>query len=125
MVRVRTRQCGFLTAELIVGTALLGVALAGLAVTMQGFSMFNRYEWTRQRCIAAAEAQLDSLAATGRPIDETQLKQLWPEVDVVIGRTAGQASWDGLELVRVTATGRADARTVTIRLERYVLRKDY
>ncbi len=59
--------------------------------------------------MAAAEAQLDSLTATGRPIDDTQLKRLWPDVEVVTDRTPGVAPWDGLELVRIAATGRAGA----------------
>lgn len=123
MATKRTKQGGFITTELIVSIALLGLALAGLAVAMQGFSAFNHYAWTRQRCTVAAEAQLDSLAATGKPIDRAERARLWPEVDVVIDRVAGQDSWGGLELVRVTATGRADARKATVRLERYVRRE--
>lgn len=111
-------------AELMVSTALLGMAVAGIAVTIQGATMINRYQWTRQRCVAAAEAQIDSLAATGKPIDEAEIARLWPEVQVTVDRTAGQAVWEGLELVRVTAVGMAGPHAVTIRLERYVS-KDY
>lgn len=118
MTTSNTKQRGFLMTELIVGTALLGVALAGLAVSLQGASMFNQYQWTRQRCVAAAEAQLDSLTATGRPIAETRMKSLWPDVDVAVSR-AGEATWEGLELVRVAATGKAGPRVVTVHLERY------
>lgn len=122
MLRIaeRTRQDGFVLAELAVSTALLGLVIAGLAVSMQGFSMFNQYQWTRQRCVAAAEAQLDSLAATGKPIGEGELKRLWPEVDVVMDRTAGVAPWEGLQLVRITATGTTGARKAAVRLERYI-----
>lgn len=111
-------------AEVIVGAILLGLAITGLAVSLQGFSMMNRYQWTRQRCVAAAEAQLDSLAATGTPIEESEIKRLWPEAKVAVDRSAGQGSWDGLELVRVTATGKAGARAVTVRLERYFARNN-
>jgi type II secretory pathway pseudopilin PulG len=107
-------------AELMVGTALLGMALAGLAVTIQGFSMINQYQWMRQRCVAAAEAQLDSLAASGKLIDEAETQRLWPDVQVTLDRTAGQAAWVGLDLVHVTAVGRAGPHVVTVRLERYV-----
>jgi Tfp pilus assembly protein PilV len=119
MMTSDTRRRGFLMTELIVGTALLGVALAGLAVSLQGASMFNQYQWTRQRCVAAAEAQLDSLAATGGPIEETRMKSLWPDVDVAMDTMIGEAAWEGLEMVRVTATGKAGPRVVTVRLERY------
>jgi type II secretory pathway pseudopilin PulG len=124
MVSDRTKQRGFVMAEVIVGTALLGLAIAGLAVSLQGTSMFNQYQWTRQRCVAAAEAQLDSLAMVGKSIDEAEIKRLWPEVDVAIERTAGEGPWNELDLLQVTATGATGARVVTVRLERY-LAKDY
>ncbi len=120
MVAERIRIRGFVLAELAVSISLLGLILAGLAVSMQGFAKLNHYQWTRQRCVAAAEAQLDSLTATGRPIDDAQLKRLWPEVNVVMDPEAGAGVWEGLTLVRITATGRTGAREVTVRLERYV-----
>lgn len=120
MVVERIKVQGFVLAELAVSISLLGLILAGLAVSMQGFARLNHYQWTRQRCIAAAEAQLDSLTATGAPIGEAELKRLWPEVEVVTDWEAGTGSWDGLERVRIAATGRTGARNVTVRLERYV-----
>jgi hypothetical protein len=107
-------------AELMVGTALLGMAIAGLAVTIQGFSMINQYQWTRQRCVAAAEAQLDSIAALGKTIAEAETQRLWPDVQITLDRTAGQAAWAGLDLAHVTAVGRVGPHVVTVRLERYV-----
>jgi len=120
MVAHRTRQKGVFTAELIVGMALLSLAIVGLTVSIQGISMFNRYEWTRQRCTAAAEAQMDSVVAVGRLIDEAELKRLWPDVDVTAERTPGAGPWEGLERLRVTATGKAGRRAVVIGLERYL-----
>jgi type II secretory pathway pseudopilin PulG len=116
----KMKRHGFLTAELLVATALLGLIITGLAVSMNGFSLFNGYQWTRQRCTAAAQAQLDSITATGAPIDEQELKRLWPKAEVVVETTPGEPPWDGLELVQVTATARAGARQVTIRLTRYI-----
>ncbi len=120
MLLKKMRRHGFLTAELLVATALLGLIITGLAVSMNGFSKFNQHQWTRQRCTAAAQAQLDSIAATGAPIDEQELKRLWPEVEVVVETKPGEAPWDGLELVQVTATGRVGSRGVTVHLARYV-----
>jgi len=115
----KTNRRGFMMAELIVGTALLGLAIAGLAVTIQGFTVINQYQWTRQRCAAAAQAQLDSLAATGKPIEETEMRRLWPDIEVMMNRTAGEAGWAGLDLVHAAATGWAGSHAVTVRLERY------
>ena len=116
--RIRCR--GFLFAELIVSMGLLGLIITGLAVSMNGFSMVNDYQWARQRCTAAAQAQLDSIAATGRPIEPQELKRLWAGVDVATDRTPGVAPWDGLESIRVTASAQAGSKKVTVHLARYV-----
>jgi type II secretory pathway pseudopilin PulG len=122
MVKKRVKCGGFIVAELLTATALLGLLIAGLAISMSGFSMFNRYQWSRQRCVAAAQAQLDSIVARGRPIESQELERLWPHVEVSVDTRPGEAPWDGLELVQVTAVGRpAGSRPVTVHLARYVL----
>ena len=50
--------------KLIVATAVMGLILTGLALAMNGFAKFNRYQLVRQRCIAAALAQLDGCILT-------------------------------------------------------------
>jgi hypothetical protein len=111
-------------AELAVATGLLALLITGMAVSLGGFAAFNRYEWTRQRCTAAARAQLDSLVATGRPIEPQALKRLWPEAEVAVNVKPGAPPWEGLKLVEVTATAPAGARLVKVRLVRYVLRDE-
>jgi type II secretory pathway pseudopilin PulG len=113
-----------LAAELVVATGLLGLIVAGMAVSLGGFAAFNRYLWTRQRCTAAARAQLDSVVATGRPIEPQELKRLWPEAEVTVDVTPGAPPWEGLQRVAVTATAPAGAREVKVRLVRYLLRDD-
>ncbi len=115
--KVRCR--GFLLAELIVSVALLGLIITGLAVSMNGFSMVNDYQWARQRCTAAAQAQLDSLVATGSPIEPVELQRLWRGVEVSLERSPGAAPWEGLELIHVTATTQAGSKKVTVHLARY------
>ena len=116
----RIRCSGFLLAELVVATALLGMIIAGLAVSLNGFSMVNDCQWVRQRCAAAAQAQLDGLAATGRLIEPGELKRLWPGVNVVVDRSPGAGPWEGLELIQVTTTAQAGPRRITVHLARYV-----
>jgi len=123
MQRRRVRCSGFLLAELMVATGLLGLIIACLAVSMNGFSLVNECQWTRQRCTAAAQAQLDSLAATGRLIEPQEIKRLWPGVDVSVDKSAPAAPWDGLELIRVAATAQAGPRKVTVHLARYLRRE--
>jgi hypothetical protein len=122
MDKRRIRCGGFLVAELIVATALLGLIIACLAVSMNGFSLVNDCQWARQRCTAAAGAQLDSLAATGRLIEPQELQRLWSGVAVTADRSPGVGPWEGLELVQVTATTQAGPRKVTVRLARYFQR---
>jgi type II secretory pathway pseudopilin PulG len=120
MSQNRIRCRGFLLAELMVATALLGLIITCLAASMNGFSLVNDCQWARQRCTAAAQAQLDSLAATGRLIEPQELKRLWPGVDVTVDRSPGVVPWDALELVQVTAGAQAGPRKVTVCLARYV-----
>ena len=117
----KTRESGgFLLADLIVGIALFGVLLTGLGVSVAGFSGFNRYQWTRQQCTAAAIAQLESMTATGAPIDSEDAGRLWPRVTVSLDRTPGEGQWAGLERINVKASAQAGPRTVTVELARYV-----
>lgn len=111
---------GFLLAELVVSLALLGLLMAGLAVSMNGFSAFNHSQWMRQRCTAAAQAQLDSLVVTGEPIETSELERLWPDVAIVVERVPGETPWEGFELVQVTAAARPGAKRATVRLARYL-----
>jgi type II secretory pathway pseudopilin PulG len=111
---------GFLLADLIVGITLFGVLLAGLAVSLHGFGSFNRYQWTRQLCIAAASAQLDSMTATGEPIVPDECERLWPRVTVSMETTPGEGQWAGLKRVDVKASAQAGPRQVVVELERYI-----
>ena len=116
----RTKRTGFITTEVIVATAILGIIIVGLTASMSAFSSFNEYQWTRQRCIAAAQAQLDSITATGRAVEPEKLARLWGALEVSVSREPGAAQWEGLELVRITAAGQAGPRRVTVHLARYI-----
>lgn len=111
---------GFLLTEIIVAMGMLGLLLAGLALSLHGFARFNRYQLVRQRCIAAAQAQLDSIAATGEPIGDENFKRLWPKLSVSVKRSPGTGQWQAMERVEVTASGKSFRKDVKIRLSRYV-----
>ena len=101
--------------------SVIGLIVVGLVVSMQGTAAFNRYQWSRQQCIAAAQAQIDSLTATGKPLSDDQIERLWPKVAVTIERSAGQGQWAGLELLEVTTAATAGPHRAQARLARYVL----
>jgi len=123
MEKKRSRCGGFLWAEMVVATALLGVVIVGLMVSMNGFALVNDCQWARQRCTAAAQAQLDSIAATGRRMEPQELKRLWPGVEVLVDQSPGTGPWDRLELIQVTATAQPGPRKITVRLARYLRRE--
>ncbi len=113
---------GFLLTELIVALSVLGMLLAGLAMSLHGFAKFNRYQLTRQHCIAAAQAELDSIAATGRPIRDEDFSRLWPRLSVSVKETPGTGQWQGMTLVEVTASAKSYRKDVEIQLARYIQR---
>lgn len=105
----------------MVGLAVLGMVLAGLALSLNGFAKFNRYQWMRQHCIAAAQAELDSIAVTGEAIREEDFMRLWPNLTVSIKESAGAGQWKGMKLVEVKASGMSFSKEVKVQLCRYVL----
>ena len=115
------KYSGFLFTDLVVGLTVLGILMAGLALSLHGFAKFNHYQLLRQHCIAAAQAELDSVATTGRPIRDEVLKRLWPRVSVSIQQSAGTGQWEGMKLVKVSASGKSFRKEVKVRLSRYIL----
>ena len=111
---------GYLLTEVIVAASVLGIILIALALSMYGFAKFNRYQLVKQQCTAAAQAQLESITTTGKPIPDDDFKRLWPRLDVNIKSSAGTDQWQGLSLVEVTANGMSYNKEVKVSLARYV-----
>ncbi len=111
-------------AEIIVALTIMAMLLAGLALSMNGLAKFNRYQLVRLQCIAAAQAELDSITATGKPISDEDFHRIWPQISVSIKKSDGDDQWQGMELVNVTASGRNFRKEVEIQLSRYVSRNE-
>ena len=116
----KSKYPGFLMTEVIVALSLLGLLLAGMALSLHGLAKFNRYQLIRQRCIAAAQAQLDSIVTTGKSIGDEDVERLWPGLSLSVKRSPGTEQWQGLERLEVTASGKSFRKEVKIRLSRYV-----
>lgn len=116
----KRRYGGFLFAEIAVGLTVMAMLLAGVAFSMNGIAKFNHYQLVRQKCIAAAQAEIDSLTATGKPIEEEDFSRIWPQLSVSIDKSAGQGQWQGIQLVKVTTSGRYLRKQVIIELSRYI-----
>ena len=112
---------GFFITEIVVALSILAILLVGLALSLYGIAKFNRYQLVRQRCIAAAQAELDSITATGTPIGDEDFKRLWPKLTVSIKRSPGTGQWQGLKLIEVTANGMSFSKEVKVQFARYVL----
>jgi hypothetical protein len=112
---------GFLLTEITVALTVTGILLVGFALALHAFATFNRYQLVRQRCIAASQAELDSIAATGKPISAEDFEQFWPMLSVSIKKSAGTGQWKGMELVEVTTKGKSFRNEVKVRLSRYIL----
>ena len=121
MSRKNKKYGGFLLAELAVSMSLLAILITLLAISLNSFRRFNHYQLVRQRCISAAQAQLDSIAVTGKAIDEEDFKQLWPKVSTSIRESVGTSQWEGLKLIQVKAKAKSFNRDVEVELSRYIL----
>ncbi len=112
---------GFLLTELTVALALLGILLTCLALSLNGFRRFNNYQLVRQRCVAAAQAELDSIIVTGNRISQENFGQLWPKLSVLVEKSDGTGQWKGLKLIKVKTKGKSFNKDVEIELSRYIL----
>jgi type II secretory pathway pseudopilin PulG len=110
---------GILMTELMVSMAVLITILACMAMSLKAFRSLNENQLTKQQCISAAQAQLDSIAATGEPISEKDIQRLWPRMRVEIKKSDGSGQWQGLKLFKVRATAKAENRDVSVELARY------
>jgi type II secretory pathway pseudopilin PulG len=122
MSRKKRRSGGFMFVEIAVSLTVMAMLLAGVALSMNGIAKFNHYQLVRQHCIAAAQAELDSLTATGEPIGDEDFSRIWPQLSISIEKSAGQGQWQGAQLVKVTTSGRYLRKQVTIELARYISR---
>jgi len=114
------RNGGFFFVETGTAMGVMALLLTLLAISLHGFARFNRYQLVRENCIAAAQAQLDSIAVTGEPIAQADFDRLWPNLSISTKKSPGTGQWLGTELVKVTATGKSFRKTVKIEMARYI-----
>lgn len=121
IMKIKIKQYrGFVLAEFMASLVVLGILLVCVAMSLGQFRNFNHSQLVRQQCIAAGQGQLDSIAATGEPIDEEQFERLWPQLSVSIERSDGSGEWAGMKLVRVKTSGESPHKNVEVELCRYM-----
>ena len=106
--------------EAVISVGVLGILLGVMGLTQGQLRTFNALQLAKQRCAAAGQAQIDSIAATGNRLDGATLERLWPSVATAIEQTPGRGDWAGLTRVKVTSRATVDGRPVVVSLTRYV-----
>jgi len=118
------KRSAFILMELVVSLVLLEMLLAGVSNAVAITGEFNRCQLVRQQCLSAAQAQLDSLAATGKAMDESVFVSVWPKLTSSVEQSDGEGDWAGLRKVSVTVTGvvsgGAQSREIRVTLCRYL-----
>ena len=117
----RNKYKGVFLTELIVSATVLGMILVCLALFLYGTAKFNRFQLLRQQCIAAAQAQLDSIAIMGQSISDEDFKRLWPKISITTKQSNGAEQWEGMKLVEVAASGMSFDTPVKVELSRYII----
>lgn len=110
--------------ELIVSLTVLGMLMVTFTISLDGFRRLNHYQFTRQRCVSAAQATLDSITVTGTAINGADVNRLWPGVVIKIDESEGTGQWKGLKFIRVTAGSAALNKKVEVCLARYFSKGD-
>lgn len=106
-------------AETMIALALLGTIMLCMAIGLKTFGNFNQYLFAKQRCISAAQAQLDSISATGMSVSDDVNKRLWPKVKIKIEESQGSGQWQGLKLIKVKAIEQSGQKQAHIEMARY------
>jgi prepilin-type N-terminal cleavage/methylation domain-containing protein len=114
---------GFVLIELVVSLTIFGILLICVAISLDGFRRFNHYQLTRQRCVAAAQAQLDSIAVTGKSVGDEDFSRLWLGLTVSIEKSDGTGQWAGTKLAKVKVKAKSFYKNVEVELCRYILTK--
>lgn len=117
----RRKNNGWVATEVVTTIGILALLFVVLEASMSTARKFNKYQLVTQQCIAAGQAQLDSIAATGETIPKEDFQRLWPGIKFDIVQTPGSGQWQGTRLIKVTTAGRSvnRAKDVKVQLYRY------
>lgn len=95
---------GYLLIEVVAALTVLGIMLGVFSQLLSSSSNASKRLIARQKCIAAALAQLDSLDYTGQMLSAEQIDLLWPNVQVELEQSVDTEPYRGF--VKYTATAR-------------------
>ncbi len=115
----RRKSNGWIATEVVVSIGILALLFFVLTNSILIARKFNKLQLVTQQCIAATQAQLDSIAATGQEISKKDSQRLWPAIKFDIVRSPGAGLWKGTTLIKVTTLGRSVNRAKDVKTELY------
>jgi hypothetical protein len=122
MMNTHRKQKGLLSVELVVAISVLATIIGVLVTLEHSFGKLNNKLWAKHICRNAGQAQMDSIAATGTPIDNAAFEKLWPGVICTIEKSEGVGQWQGLQRIDLTLSKKVKRNNVRIQLTRYLLK---
>ncbi len=100
--------------------SVLATMIGVLAALGNSFEKLNNDLWARHICCNAGQAQMDALATTGKPINDSTFEKLWPGVSCTVETTDGSGQWRGLRRIDLTLSKKVKQKNVQIHLTRYL-----
>ncbi len=119
-MKTHTKHKGFLSVELVVAISVLATIITVLGALGVSFGKLNNHLWAKHTCYNAGAAQMDSIAATAKPISQEKFNELWPGVLCDIRTSEGAGQWQGLGKIDLTLSKRVKHKDVQVRLTRYL-----
>lgn len=119
MMKKNEKYKGMLSVEFVVAISVLAIIISVLAALSISFGKLNHYLWAKHICYNAGQAQMDSIASTGKQIDDEVFEKLWPGVSCRLEISDGQGPWQGLKRIDLTLDKKIKRKTVQVHLARY------
>ncbi|MEN8128106.1 MAG: hypothetical protein ABFR90_09920 [Planctomycetota bacterium] len=120
MIKKDRKQKGLLSIELVVAISVLATIIGILVALGSSFGKLNNRLWARHICCNAGQAQMDAIATTGEPINDTAFNKLWPGVTCQLETSEGGGQWQGLQKIDLVLSKKAKHKNVQVRFTRYL-----
>ncbi|MHC4904803.1 MAG: hypothetical protein ACYTEN_03115 [Planctomycetota bacterium] len=120
MMKIHKIRKGMLSIELVVAISVLATIIGVLVTLGASFGKLNNRLWAKHTCCNAGQAQMDCIAATGKPIDTATFEKLWPGVACRLETSDGIGQRQGLQRIDLTISKKVKQKNVQVRLTRYL-----
>ena len=113
-----------LSVEVAVAISVLLTIVGVIAAMNDSFGKLNNHLWAQHTCNAAAQAQMDSIAVTGEPIEPAKFALLWPSVTCQIQTADGTGQWQGMTEVRLFLSRTVGKKEIHVAARRYIRKSE-